>query len=461
MSDKRFIGFSVLCAVLLYGQCSAENKIAQQIENDVASRAIALPSQMALDVEWYSPHINATEVGRIIKGWVREDLVLLETEKHILIAVRRDNGVERWRCQLDQALRYSPAISQNNVVVNVNNFLVAIERHVGGIRWKLLPNFPMSCEPLVIDPAEYPKKSTKQWQKMESIYVGSWDGRLHAMSVRGRMCDYVKGVLDSQNFSAPEFDLSYLWHKTHTLRGAPTTGIKVRDNVLYYATDDKNFRAVDRDGEEHEPYSLLGAPVTGITLTNDSIYVGARDTFVYCLDRLTLRKKWFFAPGFEAEGNIMADELATPLVYVATNNGMLNALRVQFSRPNKDLFDSSESFSKEWEVAGCAGVITAGPTIVYAGLNREEGFPGYKGIAAIDKATGKVLWKNEGGLFSDYVEFHNSWTKPNQAARVYAITADNRLVSLKEKLMDTGMKVVKPLEGDPKASSRKSRNPVP
>jgi len=429
----------------------AARNIADEIENEVAARAVPIPAEMGLELDWYSPHFDANKVGKITKGWVIDELVLLETDKHNLIAVRREDGVERWRCELTDTIRYSPSVSRNNVIVNVNNYLVGIEKNAGYVRWKLLPTFVMSNSPLIIDPAAYPKEYTKSWKPLETIFVGGWDGRFYDLNVRGRIGYFLKQVSNSDNFNAPEFDLYYPWHKTHKDRGIISSNIVLKDNILYYVADDHNVYAVTREGGEREPYYLLGVPTTGLTVTApavanvtnsvlNSIYVGARDNYVYCLDRLTLKKKWAFPAGYPALGNILADEAQTPMVYVATTNGMVNGLKVTPSMAQKGQPEIPESFEKAWEVPA-AGAITVSPDVVYLGTGRTG--DSYKGIVAVAKDSGKVLWKSETGFFTQYLEFFNSWSKPDSEARVFAISADNRLISLKEKVRATGIRVIK------------------
>jgi outer membrane protein assembly factor BamB len=432
----------------------AGRNITAEIEAEVTAHRVPLPPEMALDLEWYSPNVKSGEFGQIIKGWVRDDLVLLETDKNYLIAVRRTDGSERWRCQLNDTIRYSPSLSRNNVVVNCNNRLVAIERHLGDIRWVLMPKFVMSCDPLVVDPALYPKEYTKNWSPLETIYVGGWDNRFYCMRVQGRKSYFVKHQIASEDFSAPEFDLSYPWHKTNRDAGIITTPIQMRDNLLYYTCSDNRCYAVSDEADEREPYTLLGPPTTSIAVTASAVanaknslvtsyYVGSSDNSLYCLDRLTMRKKWSYSSGVTPSGTIMADNPATPLVYFAVDTGKLEALKVNQATQLKTGVSVPESAQLLWETAGC-GAITAGPDVVYVGLKCAKDFPGYQGIAAVEKASGKVLWQTpENGFFTNYIEFHNDWANPVTEARIYAITSDNRLVSLKEKVRDTGIKVVK------------------
>jgi len=445
----------------------------KELEAEVEARKVPLPEAMNMELAWYSPHIKTAEAGKIVRGWIKNEFVLLETDKKYLIAVRREDGVERWRCELNEEIRYAPCVSRNNVVVNCNNNLIAIEKTTGEIRWRLMPRFVMSNEPLVIDPPAYPREYTKAWTNLESIYVGGWDGRIYNLTVRGRMVSYVKGKLLDEGLAAPEFDLFYTWHKTPSSRGIISAPIKVRENTLYYAADDQNVSAVTRDGEEREPYFMLDKPSTGVTVTGSnianltnstltSVYIGARDNNVYCLDRLTLKKKWAYPAGYQAVGNIMADEPATPYVYIATNNGKLNALQITPAKAStKTTADQAETFEHAWSIPG-EGAITASPSTVYIGLKRNEDHAGFSGIAAVDKATGKVLWKvdDEKPFFVNYIEFHNSWSNPADQARVFAITADNRIVALKEKARDTGIpKPKEPAKEEPKAPGKKKEAP--
>jgi outer membrane protein assembly factor BamB len=447
-------------------QVALQQETMAEIEASVAARNIPLPSSMHVEVEWYSPHVKA-EYGRVIKGWVKEDLILLETDKKFLIAIRRSDGVERWRCELTEPIRYEPCVSRNNVVVNLNNHLVAIEKNAGDIRWKLLPNFVMSCSPLMVDPPAYPREYGKDWSDLEHVYVGGWDGRFHCMTVRARMSYYIRKAIASENFAAPEFQLFYPWHKTHKNRGIIQSNITLRDNLLYYTANDNQCYAVSREGEERQPYFMLDEPATNPTITGgvsnnlnsvmSSFYVGSRDNNLYCLDRLTLKKKWAYPAGSAGIGSVLADEQATPYVYFATSDGKTHALQLTPTRSaTKSNPEAIETATHAWDVAG-QGAITAGPNIVYVGANRSATFPGFTGVTAVNKHTGKVLWSEQGGekaFFTSFLEFHNSWS--TDGARLFAITADNRLVSLKERAKDTALQVeAAPVDVAPKIPTPK------
>jgi outer membrane protein assembly factor BamB len=463
---------SVLCGLLALvfapAAFSADNKPDKQdkkdLEAEIASRAVPMPRQMDLDIDWYSPHIDAEKSGKIVRGWVINDLVLLETDKHVLVAVRKDDGYEKWRCELTQDIRYQPSVSNNNVLVNVNNFLIAIEKNVGDVRWRLLPSFVMSCAPIIVDPPSYPKEYNRTWQNMESIYVGSWDGRLHALTVRGREGYFVQRPVKSENFSAPEFTLYYSWHKSHnTVKSSISNPLVLKEGVIYYTCDDKGIYSCTRDGVEKDPYFMQDVPTTGTTVSvassgavsAGSIFVGSGNGYVYALDRLTLRKKWEFAAGYPATGTIAADEPRTPYVYVPTNDGVLHALEVKAGVASAGKPEIPETFSEAWTLTA-DGTITMGPEVAYLGVKRQS-YPGFLGVVAVEKSSGKVLWKvepAEGSFFTGFLEFHNNWSKSGGDARIFAMTRDNRIVCLKEKERDTRLKVFTPPKADAPVPTR-------
>ena len=418
----------------------ADRNYTAEIEAEVAEQTITLPPQMDLEMEWHARPVKAEKAQKAQKGckvinaWVKEDLVLLETEKHDLIAMRRADGVELWVCHLSQSPRYAPAVSRNNVVLNLNNDLQAINRATGELRWLLHVSFVMSCEPLVIDPPVYPAQYTRAGNNLESIYVGDWNGKLQCLTVRGRIRVVAEATPRAEAVRMPEFELDENWHKALKNAGSVTAAPVFKENLIYYSGDDHYLYCVNREGDEREPYPMLGAPSTNLVVNAVSCFTGATDNYLYCIDRLTLRKKWGCACGQRPSGDIYADELSTPYVYFTTSDCVYHALKVLPARAvGHGQPETPETYAPAWELKNGAGTLTAGPDIVYVGSEPVKDKPLYQRITAVNKATGKVLWSCAGGQFAQFLQFHNAWVDPAQAARIYAFTSDNRLVSLRER----------------------------
>lgn len=446
-----------LFLVALAPATAAERQEELIVSSEIEGRRVIIPPDLELTLDWYAPYVRP-ENGRVVRGWVKKELILLETDKHTLICVERKDGTEKWRCDLLEAIRYEPAVSRNNVVVNVKNFLVAIHKRTGRIRWRLLPKFVMSNQALIIDPPAYPKKYTKKWQNMENIYTASWHGRMHSISIQGRIGFILKkGVTD---LPAPEFSLYYDWHKTHIGRGLTTTPIRHYDGTLYYVTSDAKVRGVTRDAEFITPYMLQDAPATPLTVNAYNCYVGSRDFSLYALDRLTLRRKWTYAIGTAPTRVIYADEPGIEsYVFVPTEKDGIHAVRV-FGTRKKGQLQIPETSEFAWKL-NAEGVVGASEKTVYLGSDLTKGFHGYRQIQAVDKQSGKVLWKSASKGVVFYLQFHNTWKNEDQAFRLYAVTKDNRLLAFKEKLAEHGPVAVKPVDKPAEKPAEEAKEKVP
>jgi hypothetical protein len=265
-----------------------------------------MPAPGGMEVEWQSV---ASGAGTVVKAWVRDDLIIVETDSHNLIAIRRTDGYHLWQCFLENSIRFTPAISRTNILINVNNFLLAIDKRSGNIRWKLGTDFIMSTDPLLVDPPLYPREYAKEWQNLETIVLAGWDSRIHCYWSRGRLSTLIKGIRPGEDVIAPNFDLFKQWLKANKSGAFTLMPMRLRDEVIYYTADNGLINAVNLNGDEQEPYYMMGNACTELTVTSTSIFVGARDSYVYCLDRLLMKKKWTFAPGKLARGTIFADSL--------------------------------------------------------------------------------------------------------------------------------------------------------
>jgi len=433
----RAIALVVLAAALTAAAAETMHALSPE---ELVGRNVSVPPDLQLDLEWYAPAVRG-DAGRIVRGWVRADLVLLLTDRHNLIAVRRSDGTERWRCLLEDAPMLEPTVSRNNIILCVKNYLTAIEKRTGDVRWRLLPREALSSPPVVIDPVVYPQTYTHQWHPLEEVYAGTWNHRLQGMRIHARTMTY-PGARGLDPLVVPEFTIFYTWQKTLTAeRTVITATPRLIEDTLYYVASDLKVHAVSTRGDEREPYRMQQAPCTALTVTPASCYVGARDCFLYCLDRYTLKKKWFYAPGVPCTGTIYADEAPerVPYVFPVVEGDGVHALRIQPAEAQtKSSLGTPEGFQFAWKTPKMDGVIVGGERRVYLGAGLTENFRGYQKIAAVDKATGRVEWRSDSQGVRFYIEWHNAQGQPEQTMRLFAVAEDNRLLSFKERSSAVG-----------------------
>src|SRR6185503_5935187 len=108
-ASSLLAALTVLSAVVLSAAERAPDQENMLKTSEVEGRRVIIPPDLSMDLDWYSPTISA-ESGRVIKGWVKNDLIILATDTNTMIAVRRADGVEQWRVQLDDEIRYEPAV---------------------------------------------------------------------------------------------------------------------------------------------------------------------------------------------------------------------------------------------------------------------------------------------------------------------------------------------------------------
>jgi outer membrane protein assembly factor BamB len=389
----RMWGVLVLAA-LVTGLARAEQSQEKLASAEYEGRKVIMPPDLPLDLDWYSPAVDPEASGLIVRGWVAKDLVLLETDKNFLIAVRRSDGTERWRMKMLGPLMFEPIVTSHNVFACVKNYLTAIEKRSGEERWRILPKFPMSSAPYIAEPPMYPNKYTKEWIPLEHIFTGTWNNYIQCFQVRARLYDYVRTKLNDPVVQAPQYDLYYLYQKSLRLEKSLILQSPVMmDDIVYYASDDKRIRAISRDGEDRESFLMQGEPSTNMRLSTNTLYIGARDCYFYALDRLTLRRKWIYAPGVVPTGTVYSDEAPEKPLYVfpVTSDKVVHALEITPAKAaTKTSFAEPESFKLLWNLNDAEGVVTAGERKVYLGYGVAPNFRGYKKVCAVLKDSGKV-----------------------------------------------------------------------
>ncbi|MCX7804448.1 MAG: PQQ-like beta-propeller repeat protein [Planctomycetota bacterium] len=431
---------------------------------------VVLPEDLNLDLDWPTPPVSE-EFGRIERGWAIGGVVLIETDRHALIAIRKDNGITMWTVQLDAPIRYHPTVSAGHVVVNVRNNLIAIERRTGEIRWKLMPKFVMSCAPLLVEPISYPSRIGPDWVVLENIYVGSWDGKLHALEVRGRMKSYYKE--GGEGALVAEYMLREIWHKT--TRGPITGEIAFVDNIVYFGSDDWYMYSVNREGVDRFAYQTQGAIRGGLAVAvgPQSLYFGSDDRSFYCLDRLTGRKKWAYPAGAPVVGVPCADpgnaEIRSCMVYVPVLNQGIVALQYTLPPPVKTTGKGAatqtfeESYAVKWQVPDALAVVGVSPTHVYLGKAREpqkheDDMPRMKDVLIVDKFTGEVISRWTPPRCGFIIRNHNDWARPSlpDPMKVIVVTDDNRVMAYREKKPATGPIGVRKPRPEPVAEPKKA-----
>lgn len=371
----------------------------EELEREKAAQAkmrvtrVAIPRDLLLLYDW---SLRFTKAIRPQAVWVKRDLILLQTrpDANELYAIDRMNGNILWKVILTKQITYPPEVTKEAVYVVVDNYIIAIDKVQGRVIWRRQPDFPISAQPMVIEP---------------TIYVPSWEGKFYALDSTRKEKIYVKGKTEETTYRAFEYDLRYRWHLT-TKGSIIAPGVE-KDQMLYFGSEDGFMYCMSRDGELRYQFQTQGKVQASPAAIRPTVFVGATDYNLYAVDRLTGEQQWHFPAG----GDILSPPTADPtsqLVYVPVRGQGYYALHT---------FDGRIMWHmKEGKII--AGLSADRIYMLMAGRR----------LAAMEKKTGRVTWLSLLAGFAFGIESTNDWTDEADPMRVYLVDAANVLVSLRE-----------------------------
>ena len=394
----------------------AESKVKSKAEIRKEKRALlerleraaklTVPDDLPLEMEWSVP--LKREIRRV---WVQKDMVLLLTGSKFIQAIRRADGVALWTLELAQPPQeIDPVVTAVNVYVVVGSYLLCIDKRAGKILWRLQPEFPISCTPVVREP---------------DVYVGGWDRKFYSVEIKRKLRTFFKGRTEEESLVDYEYSLAANWYittKAHVV--APAV---LAYGFLYFGCEDKYLYAVNLDGELRYRFETQAPIRSSPAAMPNRLYVGSTDYNLYSLDRLTGEKKWHFPTGDEVLKKPYAD-YRDKLIYVPSYRHGAFAIN-----------DATGRQAWPWRISDGYKLLGVSKHTVYFAL-RPPAKDWRDRVIAVDKRTGVARWLSllgdpmRGG-FTETWECYNDWTKPNEPMRLFltsTVEGGNSLVCLKE-----------------------------
>jgi outer membrane protein assembly factor BamB len=352
---------------------------------------VEIPDDLLLEYDWSLPFKMAAIKRDGI--WARRDILLVLTTSNSLYAIDRINGKVEWKVDLRARPMYVPTVTATAVYVVVENYIVAIDKVQGQIIWRRQPEFPVSAAPLVLEP---------------NIFIPSWDGKFYCLETIKREKVYVRGATEDTTFKSFEYDLMYRWH--HTTGGHIVAPATEREGVLYFGSEDGFMYSISRDGEMRFQFQTQGKLICSPVENAATAFIGSADFNLYGVDRLTGEEKWHFPSGGDLRQSAVPD--GTKYVYVPVLDKGYYCLNAVTGR-------------ELWHIQDATAVAGISPDRVYLLMENNR-------LAAVEKEKGRVTWISllKGLAFG--VESANKWQDPEDPMRVYLVSKDNVLISLKE-----------------------------
>jgi outer membrane protein assembly factor BamB len=283
---------------------------------------------------------------------VIDDAIYVYTAERNLYAIGLENGLVRWQYGLPDGLSSPPFVyiypaqegiqHTDEVILVSKDTLHVVDRAHGFLLWKIKLDFPVSSPPS----ASY-----------SHIYLGSWNGRIYAISKADHTIDW-----------------SYLTGGPVTAR-AEASGPEKSVEAVFVASEDGRVYSFTPTAEERKWWYRTQGPITTPPFFFKTyLFVGSQDFNVYCIRTIDGGLEWRYAAGAPVKRTPVAFSEGDA-VYVIAGESSLVALN---RRPQKQNY-------VRWKYEGGVQVLAKGRRDVYI-LDKKGR------VVAIGEETGKPRW---------------------------------------------------------------------
>ena len=316
----------------------------------------------------------------IRNAWWINKLIFVETESNRLYCIDPANGYAKWRYQLRSPTNARPGLDKDTVYAVAENVVHAIDLKTGYARWRSRPGFPISSAPFI---GKY-------------VYLGSWNFAFHALR---KETDYFKwrvgsgAVVSSQGY--------------------------YNAGIAYFASEDGNVYAYNPSRRRNVwTFPTTGRIQADLIVDGKTIYAGSCGYSAYAIDLISGKKKWRFRCNGPIKRNMQISKVA---VYATAQDDGLYAI-------------NKEAGTMKWFVPNGQKLVTLTSDKAYVSLVNGT-------LCAVDRASGKILWKRYQGKFRDYIVAPDSRV-------VFGLVGSGQIAALKQKLTP-GQSVVAKAPAEP------------
>ena len=293
-----------------------------------------------------------------------ENTVYFGSNDGLIYALKADSGEPRWHYKTGGPVMGRPTVDGSYLyVLSDDGYLYKLERQTGKFVWKFDTHGAGVARDLPgSDTGTYDYMTSGATVMKGTVFVGSADKRLYAVDAEAGQ---------------------EMWHfdTLDIVRSTPA----VADGVVFFGSRDHNVYAVEaKTGALKWKYDTLREVVSSPLVVDGTVYIGSRCADLFALEAATGKVKWkyfYWSSWVESSARMWEGT-----VYVGSSDAQqLFAIEAASGRRMWN-FDTGGS---NWSTPALTD------KLVYIGavgvLNYIVDHHG--GFFAVDRATGKVLWR--------------------------------------------------------------------
>ncbi|MHC4599559.1 MAG: outer membrane protein assembly factor BamB family protein [Planctomycetota bacterium] len=363
---RRAVGFLLLGVFLaVLAGCAEEVRperipLSRREKIRFNSQLVTKLKRLPLHIKW-DTYVLGGELIRSVT--MDEDLLLIETAAHHVVAMDRHKGVMRWIYDVRFPLKFQPAVSEEVVYLIARDVVHAVYRNGGAIKWKKTLPFAQGSHPaankdyLFVAALDIPRVFAfkEETQVPKLTQAGEYHGALEAIS------DW---FVVTEDF----------------VRAAPLEITKGNTSIIYLCSFDHKVYALEGfTGKVTWTYKTGQQLLCSPYVWKDHIYVGGQDHTLHCLNRYGgPPPEWLFPTGGPIEMTPSADE---DFVYVRAEDVL-----DEYGLPEDSYLYAVEHKSGKlrWRFRRGVRMLISGENKTY--ILREGNV-----LVILDKQTGKFL----------------------------------------------------------------------
>lgn len=424
--------------------CAAENGDANQATYAISkvaalsslSPTVAYDNLLSADdelkVRWSLPIAGAT-IKRVVvpPKAANVKFLLVETDQHDLIALRRDNGQALWWVKLTHEIYGNVFVGGYSVMFVSNGRIIRLEKMSGDIVWNINLPFAPSAGPVAIDEAE----------TGVMVIMPGLDRITYGFDVQSELWPPKNGIdgLKRNDFQVNLKHLRILWR--YQTDGIITNPYLLYNDRVFSGSWTNEVYGISLDGaaENGSPEGVWefrtrrGCRATPVG-DGPYIYVSSLDNTLYCLDSTGGSKVWRYIAddSLYSSAQLFRDEARDESVVVQKvgTGGELIALNIASGKPlwshktGKGIVGVLDVENEDVKLRRIAitsdedGYLSALAPFAPDTRSKEQKEADYKEDIL---APAKVLWRVKADKFSGFAD--NTYD-----SMVFGISADKRAV---------------------------------
>jgi serine/threonine protein kinase len=223
-----------------------------------------------------------------------------------LYALDATKGQFMWKFATKGGIVTKPLVAENNLFFgSEDNKLYVVSPRTGKLLWEFATNGSIRCSPKIAEGHVFVGSDDGEMYAINTMtYQRSWSIRTEG-AVRSSPFltkDLIYFGCEANEFICSDYRGSVKWR--YLTKRPVTSSPLVADGIVYFASQDANFYALDaKSGWVIWRFRMGKGSVSSPALVENFIIFGSADNYLYCVDKSSSREIWRYKCDHQVSGS--------------------------------------------------------------------------------------------------------------------------------------------------------------